>query len=778
MAALRLIALLSGVGVVAAAPAKGPRALVPEDGLTGVSGAVEELEQAIGRVRALLDVPAARTLERAAPKIIDQDCTVFTGKVDDATKQAVEQALATATGEQTAAATAEQTATAALAEAQAMRASTAAEAEKEAKAQDLAAKMTALGLAEAALDEAKAQLAAKQEELETADKDDTEEADAAAIEAIGALTSQIAGHEASVVTATAEMEAAYTAAEEAEHNAEEAAAEDERLVEEATKANAEASAAKPAADAKVATLTAESTWWTAMATKFTPWEAKHGDTCSAFDVVVNVGGVASRACRKLYYCDGTTAKKCDNHGRGKDDAPASCSDTPSHSSAQSCPNELSKKDGKVLAFAARMAPVIDYPANLNACMQGLLETQKEKNIVKLRETTTKPVAEVACTRDTCFTQVRHLNSMANYLEGFKHKGLGGADARGQLRMWDSDLAWTAWHQAAMIFPGAVAPDTRELFAISSMLVRTWQTAYLYAMWNDVTLKLIVAPHHNELPKCGGRSGVPPFRWAPWDGQNNPPLGADWSNCPSNTFEKARAKFLAWIQFYKGVQDGDCGWLPNHICQPIKTLLQGKAFPAVHVGLLGGATAYPVYGYTGVIGPQPPAADPSFLGPRDASANNEAAQWLAMMQKPTDGRVFRAIVRASPARTAFGHGTSILGEGSTIGSAHGLYLGNGGQALVKFADGSPARAVERFGFGKPDTGSDGLVDAWAVTCGFPPLTDCSSAWNMVPPYCDNMFNPYGTFVVGRPLSYLNGPHAYCAVKANMGGAAEVAADPML
>ena len=50
--------------------------------------------------------------------------------------------------------------------------------------------------------------------------------------------------------------------------------------------------------------------------------------------------------------------------------------------------------------------------------------------------------------------------------------------------------------------------------------------------------------------------------------------------------------------------------------------------------------------------------------------------------------------------------------------------------------------------------------------------------MAPPYCDNMFNPYGTFVVGRPLSYLNGPHAYCAVKANMGGAAEVAADPML
>ena len=60
-------------------------------------------------------VVMARTLERAAPKIIDQDCTVFTGKVDDATKQAVEQALATATGEQTAAATAEQTATAALA---------------------------------------------------------------------------------------------------------------------------------------------------------------------------------------------------------------------------------------------------------------------------------------------------------------------------------------------------------------------------------------------------------------------------------------------------------------------------------------------------------------------------------------------------------------------------------------------------------------------------------------------------------------------------------------
>ena len=48
----------------------------------------------------------------------------------------------------------------------------------------------------------------------------------------------------------------------------------------------------------------------------------------------------------------------------------------------------------------------------------------------------------------------------------------------------------------------------------------------------------------------------------------------------------------------------------------------------------------------------------------------------------------------------------------------------------------------------------------------------------PPYCDNMFNPYGTFVVGRPLSYLNGPHAYCAVKANMGGAAEVAAEPMV
>ena len=90
----------------------------------------------------------------------------------------------------------------------------------------------------------------------------------------------------------AEVEAAYTAAEEAENSAEEAAAEDERLVEEATKANAEASAAKPATDAKVATLTAESTWWTAMATKFTPWEGKHGDTCAAFDVVVNVGGVA------------------------------------------------------------------------------------------------------------------------------------------------------------------------------------------------------------------------------------------------------------------------------------------------------------------------------------------------------------------------------------------------------------------------------------------------------------------------------------------------------
>ena len=85
---------------------------------------------------------------------------------------------------------------------------------------------------------------------------------------------------------------------------------------------------------------------------------------------------------------------------------------------------------------------------------------------------------------------------------------------------------------------------------------------------------------------------------------------------------------------------------------------------------------------------------------------------------------------------------------------------------------------RYGFGKPDTGNDGLVAAWAATCGFPPLTDCSSAWNMAPPYCDNMFNPYGTFVVGRPLSYLNGPHAYCAVKANMGGAAEVAAEPML
>ena len=140
------------------------------------------------------------------------------------------------------------------------------------------------------------------------------------------------------------------------------------------------------------------------------------------------------------------------------------------------------------------------------------------------------------------------------------------------------------------------------------------------------------------------------------------------------------------------------------------------------------------------------------------------------------------VRASPARTAFGHGTSIFGEGSTAGSAPGLYLGNGGQALVKFDDGSPARAVERYGFGKPDTGNDGLVDAWAVTCGFPPLTDCSSAWNMAStrdaPYCGNMFNPYGTFVVGRPLSYLNGPHAYCAVKANMGGAAEVAAEPML
>ena len=50
--------------------------------------------------------------------------------------------------------------------------------------------------------------------------------------------------------------------------------------------------------------------------------------------------------------------------------------------------------------------------------------------------------------------------------------------------------------------------------------------------------------------------------------------------------------------------------------------------------------------------------------------------------------------------------------------------------------------------------------------------------MAPPYCDNMFNPYGTFVVGRPLPYLNGPHAHCAVKANMGGAAEVAAEPML
>ena len=36
MAALRLIALLSGVSVAAAAPAIGPRALVPGDGLAGV----------------------------------------------------------------------------------------------------------------------------------------------------------------------------------------------------------------------------------------------------------------------------------------------------------------------------------------------------------------------------------------------------------------------------------------------------------------------------------------------------------------------------------------------------------------------------------------------------------------------------------------------------------------------------------------------------------------------------------------------------------------------
>ena len=41
MAALRLIALLSGVGVAATAPTHGPRALVPGDGLAGVSGAVE-----------------------------------------------------------------------------------------------------------------------------------------------------------------------------------------------------------------------------------------------------------------------------------------------------------------------------------------------------------------------------------------------------------------------------------------------------------------------------------------------------------------------------------------------------------------------------------------------------------------------------------------------------------------------------------------------------------------------------------------------------------------
>ena len=50
--------------------------------------------------------------------------------------------------------------------------------------------------------------------------------------------------------------------------------------------------------------------------------------------------------------------------------------------------------------------------------------------------------------------------------------------------------------------------------------------------------------------------------------------------------------------------------------------------------------------------------------------------------------------------------------------------------------------------------------------------------MAPPYCGNMFNPYGTFVAGRPLSYLNGPHAYCAVKANTGVAAEEDEQPMM
>ena len=52
-----------------------------------------------------------------------------------------------------------------------------------------------------------------------------------------------------------------------------------------------------AAEAEVAKLTAESAWWATMVTKYTPWEGKHvaGDTCSAFDVVANIGGVSSRA---------------------------------------------------------------------------------------------------------------------------------------------------------------------------------------------------------------------------------------------------------------------------------------------------------------------------------------------------------------------------------------------------------------------------------------------------------------------------------------------------
>ena len=64
--------------------------------------------------------------------------------------------------------------------------------------------------------------------------------------------------------------------------------------------------------------------------------------------------------------------------------------------------------------------------------------------------------------------------------------------------------------------------------------------------------------------------------------------------------------------------------------------------------------------------------------------------------------------------------------------------------------------------------------------FPCCVDCrdSKAPRLPPASVDGTLSESLQVLVGRPLSYLNGPHAYCAVKANMGGAAEVAAEPML